>query len=150
MTASLTEQVQALRCLPLFADIELSKLKLLAFTSEPMRFADGDVLFHQDDPSHDAHVIMNGRVDLVVDTAGGPFHLSSHVGNGIVGEIGILCGRTRIGSAVAVGEVSTLRIGRDAFFRLMEEFPQIAVPMLRDLALRLDLTTRELSRRNRG
>lgn len=148
MTASLTEQVEALRRLPLFAGIELSKLKLLAFTSEQQRFPDGTTLFRQDEPSDAAHVILCGRVDLLLHGAGGGIHLISHDGSGIIGEVGILCGRPRMATALAVGDVATLRIERDAFFRLMEEFPQMAVPMLRDLALRLEFTTRELSRAN--
>lgn len=146
MSADLTTQVEALRRLPLFADIELSKLKLLAFTSEVIRFRDGEALFRQEEPSVAAFVLLSGRIDLDIATAEGPMLLNSLTGAGIVGEVGILCDRPRIATARAVGDVVTLRINRDAFFRLIEEFPQMAICILRDVAMRLDFTTRELSR----
>ena len=39
---SLHQDVEVLRTIPLFAKIEPSKLKLLAFTSERLEFMDGD------------------------------------------------------------------------------------------------------------
>lgn len=146
MSANLTTQVEALRRLPLFAEIELSKLKLLAFTSELVPFAEGATLFIQDEPSVAAFVLLSGRIDLEIATASGPLLMGSVEGSGIVGEVGVLCGRPRMATARAVGKVETLRINRDAFFRLIEEFPQMAVCILRDIAMRLDFTTRELSR----
>ena len=46
---SLNEEVDLLRKIPLFANIEPSKLKLLAFTSERLKFREGTELFHQGD-----------------------------------------------------------------------------------------------------
>ncbi|MBP7338843.1 cyclic nucleotide-binding domain-containing protein [Niveispirillum sp.] len=146
MLTSLTAQVEALRRLPLFKDVETAQLKLLAFTSETARFKDGDKLFRQDEPSDAAYVILAGRIDMVIETPSGPINLGTFAGAGIIGEVSILCDRPRMATAFAVGEVDTLRIGRDAFFRLMEEFPRIALPMLRDVARRLEFMTLELSR----
>ncbi len=146
MIASLTAQVEALRRLPLFKDVETAQLKLLAFTSEPACFRDGDALFRQDEASDAAYVILEGRVDMVIDTPSGTIDLGTFAGSGIIGEVSILCDRPRMATAFAVGDVATLRIGRDAFFRLMEEFPRIALPMLRDVARRLEFMTLELSR----
>lgn len=146
MIASLTAQVEALRRLPLFKDVETPQLKLLAFTSETACFKDGDALFRQGEESDAAYVILEGRVDMVIDTPSGPIDLGTFTGSGIIGEVSILCDRPRMATAFAVGSVGTLRIGRDGFFRLMEEFPRIALPMLRDVARRLEFMTVELSR----
>ncbi|MFV3128133.1 cyclic nucleotide-binding domain-containing protein [Niveispirillum sp. KHB5.9] len=146
MIASLTAQVEALRRLPLFKDVETPQLKLLAFTSETACFNDGDALFRQGEESDAAYVILEGRVDMVIDTPAGPIDLGTFKGSGIIGEVSILCDRPRMATAFAVGPVGTLRIGRDGFFRLMDEFPRIAVPMLRDVARRLEFMTVELSR----
>lgn len=146
MVTSLAAQVEALRRLPLFKDVETAQLKLLAFTGETVCFKDGEALFRQDAPSDAAYVILQGRVDMVIDTPSGPIDLGTFAGSGIIGEVSILCDRPRMATAFAVGDVGTLRIGRDAFFRLMEEFPRIALPMLRDVARRLEFMTVELSR----
>ena len=146
MIASLTTQVEALRRLPLFKDVETAQLKLLAFTSEPVDFPGGAALFHQADTADAAYVILQGRVDIILDTPSGPINLGTFSDNGIIGEVSILCDRPRMATAMAVGDVSALRIDRDGFFRMLEEFPRIAVPMLREVARRLQFMTLELSR----
>ena len=50
---SLNEEVEALRSVPLFAKIEPSKLKLLAFTSDRLTFAAGSELFQPKTKSAD-------------------------------------------------------------------------------------------------
>ena len=44
---SLQQDVDLLRNIPLFAKIEPSKLKLLAFTAERLSFTDGDIVCRQ-------------------------------------------------------------------------------------------------------
>ena len=61
---SLNEEVEALRSVPLFAKIEPSKLKLLAFTSERLTFPAGQELFHQGDAGDAAYIILDGRADV--------------------------------------------------------------------------------------
>src|SRR3546814_13538489 len=69
---SLNEEVELLRRIPLFAKIEPSKLKLLAFTSQRLTYKPGDVLCRQGDPGDAAFVIVNGVADVSVDTPSGP------------------------------------------------------------------------------
>ena len=65
---SLSQDVEVLRTIPLFAKIEPPKLKLLAFTSERLEFMDGDALFHQGDVGDAAYIILRGRADVMVDS----------------------------------------------------------------------------------
>ncbi|MCC2663623.1 MAG: Crp/Fnr family transcriptional regulator [Geminicoccaceae bacterium] len=68
---SLSQDVEVLRTIPLFAKIEPSKLKLLAFTSERLEFMAGQELFHQGDFGDAAYIILDGVADVMVDTASG-------------------------------------------------------------------------------
>ncbi|WP_029012046.1 cyclic nucleotide-binding domain-containing protein [Niveispirillum irakense] len=145
MGASLTTEIEALRRLSIFSGIELSKLKILAFTSERASFTGGAILFRQDEVSDAAYVILDGTVEVQVETPNGQRHVALVGDNGIVGEIGILCDVPRTATVQAVGPVTTLRISKDQFFRLVGEFPQIAVAVMRELALRLEKTTRDLT-----
>ena len=141
---SLAEEVELLRRIPLFANIEKSKLKLLAFTSEKVTFHAGETVFHQDDVANCAYIVMDGEADIIINTPGGPLTVA-HVGpNDVVGEIAILCDVPRTATIRARSELTTLCISKDLFFRLVNEFPQIAVEMMRVLAQRLEATTRQL------
>jgi len=140
----LQEEVELLRNIPLFAKIELSKLKLLAFTSERLIYSQDEILFSQGDPGDAAYIIINGEADIVVNTPGGPLVIATLKQNEIVGEIAILCDVPRTATVRAKTELTTLRISKELFFNLTIEFPEIAVEIMRELAHRLEQTTTKL------
>lgn len=139
---SLAEEVELLKKIPLFANIETSKLKLLAFTSERVRFKQGDSLFHQGEIGDSAYIIVDGSADVVVDTPSGPKTVATVAKNDFVGEIAILCDVPRTATVTATTDLTTLCISKDLFFRLVTEFPQMAVEIMRVLAQRLEKTTK--------
>ena len=141
---SLQEEVELLRRIPMFAKIEPSKLKLLAFTSERLTFKAGDVLFRQGEIGDAAYIIVSGTADIMVDTPGGALKVASVSKNDFVGEIAILCDVPRTATVLAATDVTTLRIAKELFFRLVTEFPQMAVEIMRVLAHRLGKTTADL------
>ena len=141
---TLQEDVERLRNIPLFAKIEPSKLKLLAFTSRRLTFKTGQSLFHQGDIGDAAYIVIDGTADVVVDSPRGPMTVAKIGKNDFVGEIAILCDVPRTATVTATTELMTMRITKELFFELVCQFPQIAVEIMRELAHRLDLTTRRL------
>ena len=141
---SLNEDVERLRSIPLFAKIEPSKLKLLAFTAQRLTFNADESLFHQGDIGDAAYIIINGNADVVVDTPNGPITVATLGKNAFVGEIAILCDVPRTATVTATSELTTMRISKELFFQLVGQFPQMAVEIMRELAHRLELTTRQL------
>jgi CRP-like cAMP-binding protein len=141
---TLEEDVELLRNIPLFAKIEPSKLKLLAFTSQRLTFNPGDSLFKQGDSGDALYVIMEGDADVLVDTPGGQITVATMGKNDFVGDIAVLCDVPRTATVTATSKLTTLRITKDIFFQLVCQFPQIAIEIMRVLAHRLDVTTRQL------
>lgn len=141
---SLAEEVEALSRIPMFADVERGQLQLLAFTSERVRFAPGETLFCQREVADAAYVILEGTADVEVDSPSGPITVATVERHQIVGEIAILCDVPRTAAIRATSELAALRISKDVFFRLVMEFPQVGFAVMRELATRLDRTTREL------
>ncbi len=143
---SLNEEVEILRNIPLFANIEPSKLKLLAFTSERLTFREGQDLCVQGEMGDAAFIIIDGAVDVLVNTDDGVLSVAKMGKNDVVGEISILTDVPRTATVRATSDVTVLRISKDLFLRLMREFPQMAVEIMRELARRLDKTTADLTR----
>jgi CRP-like cAMP-binding protein len=141
----LKDEVDRLKRVPLFAKMEPAKLKLLAFTSDRMSFQPQQVLFHQGDDGDAAYVIMKGEADIVAETANGDIPLARVGENAIVGEIAILCEVPRTATVKAATQMDTLRIEKEHFLRLIREFPEIGIEVMRELADRLTRTTAELS-----
>jgi CRP/FNR family cyclic AMP-dependent transcriptional regulator len=141
---SLNEEVELLRKIPLFANLEPSKLKLLAFTSERITYDAGQVLFYQGDMGDAAYIIVDGEAEVKVGTPNGDITVATLSRNDFVGEIAILCDVPRTATVQAKTRVVTLRIAKDLFFRLIAEFPQMSVEIMRELASRLEHTTAQL------
>lgn len=141
---SLHEEVEALQNIPLFAKIDASKLKLLAFTSERVDYEPGQDLFKQGDPGDAAYIILDGEADIIVDTPGGELVVARMKKNDFVGDIAILCDVPRTATVRATKPLSTLVITKDLFFQLVTEFPDMSVAIMRELAQRLHKTTQDL------
>jgi CRP-like cAMP-binding protein len=141
---SLKEEVELLQRIPLFAQIEPAKLKLLAFTSERVAFDPGQLLFQQGDMGDAAYIVIEGEAEVLVDTAAGAAVVATLGKDAVVGEIAILCDVPRTATVRAKGRLVTLRISKELFVRLVTEFPQMAIAIMRELAHRLELTNQRL------
>ncbi|MBM3573203.1 MAG: cyclic nucleotide-binding domain-containing protein [Alphaproteobacteria bacterium] len=135
---SLNEEVEVLRAIPLFSKIEPSKLKLLAFTSERLTYDSGQVLFNQGDMGDAAYIVMDGEAAVLINTPQGRIQVAKLKSGDIVGEIAILCDVPRTATVQAVGQLTALRVSKDLFFRLVTEFPQMAIEIMRELAHRVE------------
>src|SRR5260370_179643 len=87
---SLKEEVDLLRRIPLFANVEPSKLKLLAFTSERIAFEAGHILFNQGDTGDAAYIVIEGEAEVLVNGPVGRIQVAVLGRNAIVGEIALL------------------------------------------------------------
>ncbi len=141
---TIQKDVDALRRIPLFARIDPTKLKLLAFTSDRLEFEPGERLCSQGEPGDAAYIILEGTARVLVETPEGPLEVARLGENAIVGEIAILCDVPRTASVEAVTPLTALRISKDGFFNLVSQFPQIAMEVMHELARRLHQTTQQL------
>lgn len=141
----LKDEVDLLRKVPLFAHLDPAKLKLLAFTSTRASFKPGQELFHQGDEGDAAYLILSGEADVVADTPSGEVPVATVGQNAIIGEIAILCEVPRTASVRATSPLETLKIEKEHFLRLIREFPDMGVEIMRELGKRLSKTTAELS-----
>ncbi|MCH7633566.1 MAG: cyclic nucleotide-binding domain-containing protein [Alphaproteobacteria bacterium] len=142
---SLSEELEALRNIPMFANVEPTQLKLLAFTSQRLTFAAGQDLFRLGDVGDSAYIIISGEADVLVDKEGTEVAVAKAGKNEIVGEIAILCNVPRTATIRAVTELTALKIPKDLFFRLIAEFPDMGVQVMAELARRLHRTTQQLT-----
>lgn len=142
---SIQNEVELLRRVPLFANIETSRLKLLAFTSERLTFDAGAVLFREGDRGDSAYLILAGKVDVAVNSPKGDV-VVAHIGaNNIVGEMALLCEMPRTATIVAAEPLDTLRIKKDQFLQMLRDIPQMPLEIMRELAVRLNHVNKELS-----
>jgi CRP-like cAMP-binding protein len=132
------DEARQLSNVPIFSKLDTSKLKLIAFTSEQLNLADGDFLFHLNDPSDSACLILKGTVQVVVENEEGDIDVIVELGiNQMVGEMGVIANAPRSASIRASGDVTVLRIEADTFMSLLSENPSMSLHVMRELTDKL-------------
>ncbi|MBD8893442.1 cyclic nucleotide-binding domain-containing protein [Roseibium litorale] len=147
---SLETEVEVLRKVPLFRGIDATKLRLLAFISDRIAFKTGERLCTQGEEGDSAFIILAGSASILVNTPDGERPVAQIKENSIVGEIAILCDVPRTASVVATSDMDVLTVSKDDFLKLLKEFPEMSLEVMRTLALRLERTTRDLAAARTG
>jgi CRP/FNR family cyclic AMP-dependent transcriptional regulator len=146
---SIELEVQTLQRVPMFANIEPARLKLLAFASDRTQYSPGEILFRQGDDSDVAFVIIRGKANVNLDVGDKSITVAS-VGDGsCVGEMGIICDSPRTATIEAVEAIEALCITKDVFINMIKEFPPMALEVMRELAHRLENTNAKLAEMSR-
>ena len=147
---TLETEVQSLRQVPMFRDIDPARLKLLAFTSERVQFAPGQRFFVQGDAADAGYVILDGRAEVSLTTPTGDLTVAELGRNALVGEMGILSDTPRSATVTAAEPTVALRIDKRVFLELLAQFPQMALAVMREIASRLERTNAQLVARTRS
>jgi cAMP-binding proteins - catabolite gene activator and regulatory subunit of cAMP-dependent protein kinases len=114
--------VERLRRLPLFGELDHHDLSQLMRWVREVEFADGDLLFEQGSMPHDLFVIEEGSVE--VDRDG---RTVAMLGPGdVVGEMALLKLERRWASVVAAGHVRAVALGADELASMSEQMPELA------------------------
>lgn len=136
-TLDLVQETDLLRKIPMFAKLDSSKLKLLAFTSEILTFEDNDIVFHLGDTADSAFVIMQGAIDILMDTANGSVVSLTLKQNQLFGELALLNQAPRNATLRAQGQIKVMRITADMFLKLLTENSDMALDVMRQLSDKL-------------
>ncbi len=140
---TLNTEAGTLRKVPLFAKLDPSRLKLLAFTSQLVSFDDQEILFETGDPSDSAYVIMQGDMEVLTETAQG-YSVAAVLGaNDLVGEMGVLTNSPRSATIRARGQATALKIGDELFLSLVAENPSVALCVMCQLSEKIIRTHRQ-------
>jgi len=99
--------------------------------------ADGEFVFREGEESVSLYVIARGEVELLKQYAGSSRRIALLEPGDFFGEMSLLEGGPRDGSARAVGPAKLVRVDPSTFDRIVREFPEIPIRMLYKLARRL-------------
>jgi CRP-like cAMP-binding protein len=126
------EATEALRALPLFAELDDEALAGLAACTTMFEAPAGYVLVEVGQPGSGLFVIQDGEVQVEL-----PERTVTRGPGDFVGEIALLTDRPRTARVRARTAVRCWALGRKDFVRLLEDHPGIAVRMLPALADKL-------------
>ena len=143
---SLNQTVDAMREVPMFRNVDPKQLRLFAFMGETLSFRAGERLFEQGDEGDAAYIVIEGQVEVIVPTPAGEAAVAVLGEKEIFGEMAVLGDKPRSTAIGAKTDLRVLRLDRSTITKLLTEFPDIALELIRVLADRLEATTAELAR----
>ena len=128
------ERAESLRAIPMFAGLDDVGLWHVSQLAAEVDLPAGHVLMQPGEEGAGLFVILDGCVNVELP---GSEPIKCGVGE-FIGELSLLVdGLMHTGRVRAATPIRCLAIGRDDFVRLLDTYPQMAVPMLRVLAHRL-------------
>jgi sigma-B regulation protein RsbU (phosphoserine phosphatase) len=142
---SVEETAQILGALPLFARLDRASLAAIAAHSAVAEFGAGDTIMQQGRMSTFADVILDGEVDVFVDTPAGQVRVATVGRHQIVGEVGAIAAMPRTATVIARTALSVLRIRRGSLINLTRDHPAIAAVIVGELGRRLYGMNRSLA-----
>lgn len=138
------QEAERLQQVPMFNKLDAARLKLLAFTSDAVTYAGGELLCRINDPSDCVYVILSGEVEIVGSIGGDDVVLFTKGKFELVGEMAVLSNAPRSATLRAKGELLILRISNDAFLKLITENATVALSVMKQLSDKLALSTRTI------
>ncbi|MGL4727539.1 MAG: Crp/Fnr family transcriptional regulator [Bosea sp. (in: a-proteobacteria)] len=129
-------ELNLLRGLPRFKDVDTSKLKLMAMTGERLDVVQGEDIFVEGQPSDCVYIVLEGAADMTRTIDEVTTFLTEVVKGDIVGEIGVVLDQKRIATLTARTPMTVLRLEAATYMDLLKQVPQLAIATIRDLAER--------------
>jgi CRP-like cAMP-binding protein/NAD-dependent dihydropyrimidine dehydrogenase PreA subunit len=114
-----------LRSVPMFSKLPQEFINDLRPRVDLIRYAKGDVIFHQGDLADSFYLVRIGFVKVTEEHRGGDLVLA-YLGRGeFFGEIGLLGGGRRTATCTALDHVEVVRIQGEDFQRMAHGYPEI-------------------------
>jgi CRP/FNR family cyclic AMP-dependent transcriptional regulator len=127
--------VGLLETVPLFSGLSKRHLRRIAGLAEEARFPAGKVIVQTGSRGNAFYVIVEGTAKVL---AGYSSRTLARLGPGdFFGELALLDGGPRTASVVAAEPLTTIRIPRAQFRKMLRKEPEVGLKILEDLAGRL-------------
>jgi CRP-like cAMP-binding protein len=140
---ALDDDVAKLTQNPTLAQLEEGALRLIAFSAESRALRAGDILFRRDEPSNGGYVLLSGSVALDASDDGSAAARIIRP-PALIGELALVTNTIRPATAIVREPSTILRISRQLFHRVLNEFPESANRLRRKFEANLLKFTGEL------
>lgn len=129
----------------LFQGLSSQELETLSSSSSSRSFPKNTVVIHENDPADSLFIIETGKVKVYCsDKNGKEFIMNTQAEGDYFGELALLDDSTRSASVRTVEKSSFCIIFKDNFNRVLDEHPNIARKMIRNLAARVRKLTADV------
>ena len=135
---SVKASAETLRSIPIFADCDSVHLQVVAFSAERQQFQAGENIIVQGKIGSAAFLVLSGKAELWRDDGAGAAAIGEAGPGAFLGEVAMIAERSYSLTATAIDPVATVKIDRNLFLRVAEEYPEFGAKVFQTLSKRLD------------
>ncbi len=136
---------QAIKSVPLFADLTEKELSLLLASGVRRKFPSKNIVFQEGEPGDFLLVILSGKVKVLLSGKEGHEFILTMLGPGsFFGEMALLESGPRSATVMTVEPSEFFRIEKQGFADLLKTHPNIALKILKSLSQRLRKATEQI------
>jgi CRP-like cAMP-binding protein/HEAT repeat protein len=144
---STIERVIFLKEVPIFENMTIEQLRILASVSEESTYDEDEVVFAEGDTGDALYIVVSGRIGIEQKgrRKGSVVRLATLSGRQYFGEMSIFDEEPRAASAIALEPTLLLSLRRAPLVALAREDPNLALELIRILSYRLREANRQIA-----
>jgi len=131
--ASSPDVASALRTVPFFSGLNAKQLKIVAESGKELSYKSGDMIVQEGTMGVGFYMVIDGRVEV----RKGSKALAKLSKGQFFGEMSLIDDEPRSADVVAIQPTKCFTLSTWVFSALIKQYPELALPMLKELAKRL-------------
>ena len=140
------EKIELLQSVSIFWDLDKDDLGHIANKMVAKHFENGNYIFLEDSDGEQCFFVLEGSVKVTRLSKDGREVILAMLNEGeFFGEMSLLDGESRSANVIALEKTKVLTLDRNDFIEVVNDYPQIAVQLLKELARRLRKSDRQIA-----
>ena len=140
------EKIELLQSVSIFWDLNEDELGYIADKMVAKHFENGNYIFFEDSEGEQCFFVLQGSVKVTRLSKDGREVILAMLNEGdFFGEMSLLDGESRSANVIALEKTKVLTLDRNDFIAVVNDYPQIAVQLLKELARRLRKSDRQIA-----
>ena len=140
------EKIELLQSVSIFWDLNEDDLGHIADKMVAKHFENGNYIFLEDSEGEQCFFVLEGSVKVTRLSKDGREVILAMLNEGdFFGEMSLLDGESRSANVIALEKTKVLTLDRNDFIAVVNDYPQIAVQLLKELARRLRKSDRQIA-----
>ena len=140
------KKIELLQSVSIFWDLDKDDLGHIANKMVAKHFENGNYIFLEDSEGEQCFFVLEGSVKVTRLSKDGREVILAMLNEGdFFGEMSLLDGESRSANVIALEKTKVLTLDRNDFVEVVNDYPQIAVQLLKELARRLRKSDRQIA-----
>ncbi|MCF6248328.1 MAG: Crp/Fnr family transcriptional regulator [Desulfobacula sp.] len=125
------------RQIDFFAGISMDVMKLFAFLCQRQTYKKGDTIFYQDDDDQCCYYIFSGKAKLILKADEKEHFIRDYEAESYLGILSLMTSMNKQFSLIAQEDTTCLVMTREAFSKVVDQFPETPLKIVRTIGNRL-------------